>query len=352
MKLNSYEDHLRRWYDLMINIFFTKIYKDEEKVNSKKAPKYILPIYFHNKGLEMIKLNKILRNQNITSKLPDKLSTEDPPSIVYSLSPTIRNKIFNYKETIDDIDINDKLTYGAGFPECDCRNSEFVDPDHGHIVTGDLRFIKNQHLRKLVSKGPNYREPVSINWNRCRESIKNGIESYIESLVAKFDLTKDAIQNWKEAVLLEVENRIAFLKRKVRFQKVNPILRRSEVTEYLQNLQSKFVLVPIDKASNNVSIICKKFYIEVILKEIGVIGEGSTTYHVSESSKDEIVQKNIDYTKKLKLEPNEKDYSLPCMYWIPKKHKKPTGKRFIIASKHCSTKQISSTVSLVFKKNL
>ena len=37
------------------------------------------------------------------------------------------------------------------------------------------------------------------------------------------------------------------------------------------------------------------------------------------------------------------------MYWTPKKHKKPTGKRFIIASKHCSTKQLSSNVSLVFK---
>ena len=45
----------------------------------------------------------------------------------------------------------------------------------------------------------------------------------------------------------------------------------------------------------------------------------------------------------------DKELDLPAMYWIPKKHKHPTGKRFIIASKQCSTKQISTSVSNVFK---
>ena len=37
------------------------------------------------------------------------------------------------------------------------------------------------------------------------------------------------------------------------------------------------------------------------------------------------------------------------MYWTPKKHKVPTGKRFIIASKACSTKPLATAVSKVFK---
>ena len=37
------------------------------------------------------------------------------------------------------------------------------------------------------------------------------------------------------------------------------------------------------------------------------------------------------------------------MYWTPKLHKNPVGARFIIASKHCSTKPLSKTVSNVFK---
>ena len=37
------------------------------------------------------------------------------------------------------------------------------------------------------------------------------------------------------------------------------------------------------------------------------------------------------------------------MYWIPKMHKNPTKHRFIVASKSCSTKQLSTAVSNTFK---
>ena len=37
------------------------------------------------------------------------------------------------------------------------------------------------------------------------------------------------------------------------------------------------------------------------------------------------------------------------MFWIAKMHKNPTGALFIISSKICSSKQISKSVSNVFK---
>ena len=107
------------------------------------------------------------------------------------------------------------------------------------------------------------------------------------------------------------------------------------------------MLVPIDKAANNVCIICKRFYVEVILKEIGVLGEGNTTYVRTDESKEHIVNENVQYSKRLNMAVQGTELDLPTMYWIPKKHKNPTGKRFIIASKHCSTKQISTTVMLL-----
>ena len=36
-------------------------------------------------------------------------------------------------------------------------------------------------------------------------------------------------------------------------------------------------IVPIDKAANNVEIVCKRYYAEVILKEIGVLGQVNHT---------------------------------------------------------------------------
>ena len=56
------------------------------------------------------------------------------------------------------------------------------------------------------------------------------------------------------------------------------MLKQDIVIEYLHELHEKCVLVPIDKAANNTAIICKKYYVTVILKEIGILDAGNETY--------------------------------------------------------------------------
>ena len=90
--------------------------------------------------------------RDVVSTLPEEFQSDEPPSVIYSVSSTIRKKLFNYKGTVSDIDINDLLTYGTNLRSCDCQSCPLVDKDLGHIVTGDLRIVENQHLRKLISK--------------------------------------------------------------------------------------------------------------------------------------------------------------------------------------------------------
>ena len=40
---------------------------------------------------------------------------------------------------------------------CNCENSEFCDPEDDNIITGDLRLVKNEKLKKLFTKGLNFR---------------------------------------------------------------------------------------------------------------------------------------------------------------------------------------------------
>ena len=96
-----------------------------------------------------------------------------------SLSKTITNKIVNYKETVSSID---NMTYGTGIVECDCQQHKgFVDENHGHVLKGDLRIITNFKLRKHVSKGPNFPEAMSTNWNICKREIEIGLDSKTNS---------------------------------------------------------------------------------------------------------------------------------------------------------------------------
>ena len=45
----------------------------------------------------------------------------------------------------------------------------------------------------------------------------------------------------------------------------------------LKHLKKNCVLVPIDKAPNNVPIICKRYYVEVILNKISLSRHGNNT---------------------------------------------------------------------------
>ena len=114
-------------------------------------------------------------------------------------------------------------------------------------------------------------------------------------------------------------------------------------------LKDKFVIVPIDKAANNFAFICKKFYLQVLLREIDFLSGNSTTYKMNDRSCEEIIDMNIEFCSKLGFETKDKEKCLPFMYWIPKMHKNPVGSRYIVASSKCSTKQLSSGVSKAFK---
>ena len=139
------------------------------KVN---APNKKLTVFFHNKSIQFINLPSILHNSSVVSTLPE--HHHNHVSVVYKLRPPIRGKIFNYKDFVNSEDFNNSI-------DCDCCSSTFCDPELKHICTGDLRFIKNNKLRKLFSKGPNYREPVYVDFAKGRDSIRAALQQAVES---------------------------------------------------------------------------------------------------------------------------------------------------------------------------
>ena len=50
-------------------------------------------------------------------------------------------------------------------------------------------------------------------------------------------------------------------KKKIKFKPVKNVLKDTACLKDLKELKDQFVLVPIDKAANNVGLICKKYYL-------------------------------------------------------------------------------------------
>ena len=66
-----------------------------------------------------------------------------------------------------------------------------------------------------------------------------------------------------------VAGRISNLKGNLKYPKCKVVDQR-DVKDTLHKLHANYVLVPADKAANNVIIVCKKYYIDTIVKELGI----------------------------------------------------------------------------------
>ena len=65
-----------------------------------------------------------------------------------------------------------------------------------------------------------------------------------------------------------------------------------DVAAELAEIHEKFVVVPADKASNNIVFVCKTHYINCLMEELGMSNmTGNSTYNLTAMSKEEILQK-------------------------------------------------------------
>ena len=98
---------------------------------------------------------------------------------------------------------------------------------------------------------------------------------------------------WKSKIFDLVNERVTYLKTTKVIQQTKPVLKDEDVKKYLSDLHDKFVIVPIDKAANNVAIICKNFYITRLLGEVDLTGNESETYKISNKERLDIIESNL-----------------------------------------------------------
>ena len=259
-----------QWYKLALDIIESKLYKPPKPMKKKSIPKYKLNIEFVSKALNFINLPQILRSTNVKENSPILMEETDVPMVVYSLSQTIRSKVLNYKKFVCNLDLESFSRNIKSIP-CHCSeyDNSFIDPNCKHVLTGDLNIIKNNKLRKLLSKGPKYREPDSINWNLAKIVIDASLDSYIEHLAKIKGVSRPYFSNWKHTILENVDSKVTYFSPRIRKRETVSVLDDISVKNELKTLRNNFILVPIDKASNNVSLICKQHYATLIKTEVG-----------------------------------------------------------------------------------
>jgi hypothetical protein len=68
------------------------------------------------------------------------------------------------------------------------------------------------------------------------------------------------------------------------------IFKDPNVAKHLSLLHDKHVIIPADKAPNNIVVVCKSHYIDCLIKELGIDNSlGNPTYTLTTLTKEEIL---------------------------------------------------------------
>ena len=126
------------------------------------------------------------------------------------------------------------------------------------------------------------------------------------------------------------------LEEEIKCRPVKQVLKNPDCLKELKRLKEQFVLVPIDKAANNIGFICKKYFLEVLLQETK-----SNTYVPYQDSAESIINAVAKKCLEIGIPVKEDNKTLPQIHATIKMHKNPVKFRFIIGARNCVTKQVA-----------
>ena len=169
----------------------------------------------------------------------------------------------------------------------------------------------------------------------------DSIEDYARRWAKREKVDVNTLSEWIKTIRTYILSRIKNLK-KTMSSKVGSPMNEADVKKCLSELHNKFIILPADKAPNNIVFICKKYYHESMLKELNIDSpQQNGTYTPTFLTKQEILENHKSVLHSFGIKTEQHDLNLPSLYWISKLHKTPYKCRFIAGSAKCTTKGLS-----------
>ena len=106
----------------------------------------------------------------------------------------------------------------------------------------------------------------------------------------------------------------------IKFYSQNTNLLPPKPKQGIQDIHRKYVLVPADKAADNVVVVWPLHYINTLKQELS----GTKAYKETSEEEKSVVNGHCNHLAlKFSVSVKEQQDRLPTMYWLPKIHKRP-----------------------------
>ena len=171
-------------------------------------------------------------------------------------------------------------------------------------------------IRNIISKGPKYQFPSNIYFNKCREEIAAALNEFGNRWYKREYVEHKALKQWKLSILKLVNKRISFYSQNTNLLPPNRKTSLHHLKQGIQEFHKKYVLAPADKAANNVVVVWRLHYVNILQQELG----GTKAYELQLLA---VVNDHICYSAtKFAVCITEGQDRFPTLYWLPKLHKK------------------------------
>ena len=152
----------------------------------------------------------------------------------------------------------------------------------------------------------------------------------------------DALKEKKVSIFKTMDQRIKFYSQNTNLLPPKPKSTFRHLKQGIKDFHRKYVLVPADKAVNNVVVVWRLHYINTLKQELS----GTKAYKETSEEEKSVVNGHCNHLAlKFSVCVKERQDRLPTMYWLPKLHKTPYKARFIANSSSCTTTELSKLLT-------
>ena len=153
-----------------------------------------------------------------------------------------------------------------------------------------------------------------IDFNRCREDIASALNDFGNRWCKRESVECYAMEEWKLSIFNIVDKRIKFYSQNTNLLPPKPNSSLRHLKQGIQEFHRKYVLVPADKAANNVVVVCRLHYINTLKQDLN----GTKSYEETPIDEKSVVYSHSnEIPKKFAVDVKERLDRLPTMYWLP-----------------------------------
>ena len=271
--------------------------------------RHFIKIPFINKvNMKFIDLHSIFTDNLVTSSIPNYFNNETP-IICYKNNKPNRSTVFNFNKIVIDINIDSKSP-----DSWDCQNSNYLYPLAGHVITGNLNVIPDARVRNISSKGPKYRFPSKIDFPKCRREISASLNDFSNRWCKRENVEPCALKERKNNIFKSIDICISFYALNTHPLPPKPKSSFCHLKWGIQYFHMNYVLVPTDKAANNIVVVWRLHYINTLKREL----VDTNAYKLQPSLSERVIVDGHGCHTALHfgVKAKENQDKVPTLYWL------------------------------------